>query len=162
MVALSDYSHENGVVLIFTCNHCPYAKAYEDRIIQLHKDYVGKGYPVLAVNSNDSLVVAQDSYSNMRLRAKEKHYPFPYLLDDNHKVQNQFGAQKTPHVFLLENKNNEFHVKYIGTIDDSPMNSEAVSIKYLSDAIEALIKGENPNPEVTKAIGCSIKVKKNT
>lgn len=158
-VSLSDYEKEKGVVVVFTCNHCPYAKAYEDRIIQLHNDYASKGFPVIAINPNDSSVVAGDSYSKMQERAKEKNYPFPYLLDDNHKTQYQFGATKTPHIFLLENKDNNFIVKYIGTIDDSPMDEDKVSVKYLGNAIEALLNGKKPDPEITKAIGCSIKVK---
>ena len=158
-VSLSDYTKEKGAVVIFTCNHCPYAKAYEDRIIQLHKDFAKKGFPVVAINPNDSSVVAEDSYSNMKKRAMEMKYPFPYLLDDNHKTQYYFGATKTPHVFLLENKGKDFYVKYIGTIDDSPRDPATVSVKYLANAIESVMTGKNPDPETTKAIGCAIKVK---
>ncbi len=158
-ISLSDYNSKKGVVLIFTCNHCPYAQAYEERIIQLHKDFADKGFPVIAVNPNDSAIVPADSYSNMIIRAEEKQYPFPYLLDDNHQTHKYFGATKTPHVFLLENKDNEFIVRYIGTIDDSPMDPSSVQTKYLANAIDALLSREKPDPEITKAIGCSIKIK---
>lgn len=159
-VSLSDYKNEKGVVVIFSCNHCPYVVAYEDRIIQLHKDYATKGYPVLTINSNDSTVVPGDSFSNMKKRAADKNFPFPYLRDVDHKTQKQFGAKKTPHVYLLKNTDGEFVVKYIGTIDDSPRDPSAVNVTYLANAIDALLNGSLPNPEVTKAIGCSIKIKK--
>ncbi|MGM0648536.1 MAG: thioredoxin family protein [Bacteroidota bacterium] len=157
-VSLEDYQNKKGVVVIFTCNHCPYAQAWEKRIIELHQDYAGKGYPVVAINPNDSNVVAEDSYSAMQQRAEEKNYPFPYLLDAKQDIFPAYGATKTPHVYLLENTNNEFIVRYIGAVDNNYKAADKVSETFLADAIDALIAGEKPDPESTKAIGCSIKV----
>ncbi|MCF8218616.1 MAG: thioredoxin family protein [Bacteroidales bacterium] len=157
-VSLEDYQDKKGVVVIFTCNHCPYAQAWEQRIIDLHQDYAGKGYPVVAINPNDSNVVAADSYTAMQQRAEEKNYPFPYLLDAKQNIFPAYGATKTPHVYLLENIDNEFIVRYIGAVDNNYKAADKVSETYLADAIDALIAGEKPEPESTKAIGCSIKV----
>lgn len=160
MVALSDYDNENGVVVIFTCNHCPFAKAWEQRIIELHNDFADKGFPVIAINPNDSTVVPSDSYSAMQKRAREKSFPFPYLLDADQTVFPAYGATKTPHVYLLENTSDGFVVRYIGAIDNNYKDESQVTETYLADAINALIAGNQPEPETTKAIGCSIKVAK--
>jgi peroxiredoxin len=158
MVALSDYAEENGVVVIFTCNHCPYAKAWEQRIIDLHKNFAAKGFPVIAINPNDSTVVPSDSYSAMQKRAQEKSFPFPYLLDADQSVFPAYGATKTPHVYLLENTSDGFVVRYIGAIDNNYKDESKVTETYLADAINALIENKAVSPELTKAIGCSIKV----
>lgn len=160
IVSLSDFEDEKGVVVIFTCNHCPYSVAYEDRIIALDKKYKELGYPVVAINPNDPISYPEDSFENMKKRAKEKGFTFPYIFDENQEVFPVYGAKKTPHVYLLENKDDGFYVAYIGAIDDSSKDPEAVEETYLANAIDALIAGKKPNPAVTKAIGCSIKVKK--
>ncbi len=160
MVALSDYESEKGVVVIFTCNHCPYSVAYEDRIIDLDKKYKKLGYPVIAINPNDPISYPEDSFENMKIRAEEKGFSFPYIFDEDQKVFPVYGAKKTPHVYLLENKGNEFYVAYIGAIDDNSKDADEVEDTYLADAIDALLAGERPDPSVTKAVGCSIKVKK--
>ena len=160
MVALSDYKDAKGAVVIFTCNHCPYAQAYEQRIIDLHKTYAAKGYPVIAINPNDPSVQPQDSYELMQQRAKDKGYPFAYLFDEGQLVYPKYGATKTPHVKKKKKRGADFMVEYIGTIDDNYKDAAAVKEKYLADAIDALIKGDKPTLVNTKAIGCSIKVKK--
>jgi peroxiredoxin len=159
MVSMSDFPDADGFVIIFTCNHCPFAKAYQDRIIQLDKKYKGKGYPVIAINPNDPEIVPEDSYENMKERAREKGYTFPYLFDESQKVYRMYGATHTPHVFLLKKENNELIVKYIGAIDDNYQDVNAVSQKFLENAIEALLSGTDPDPAFTKAIGCTIKDK---
>lgn len=160
MVSLSDFSSEKGVIVIFTCNHCPYSVAYEDRIIELDKKYKKLGYPVIAINSNDPVSYPEDSFENMKIRATEKGFTFPYIFDEKQKVYPVYGATKTPHVYLLENKNSKFEVAYIGAIDDSSKDASQVKKTYLADAIDALIAGEKPEPNLTKAVGCSIKAKK--
>lgn len=160
MVALSDYKDAKGAVVIFTCNHCPYAQAYEQRIIDLHKTYAAKGYPVIAINPNDPAVQPQDSYELMQQRAKEKGFPFAYLFDEGQKVYPKYGATKTPHVYLLQKRGADFMVEYIGTIDDNYKDESAVKEKYLANAIDALIAGKKLALTETKAIGCTIKVKK--
>ncbi len=156
MISLSDFEGAKGYIITFTCNHCPYAVMYEDRLIELHNKYAPLGYPVVAINPNDPSVQPADGYEEMIVRAEEKNFPFVYLFDDGQKVYPNYGATKTPHVFLLDK---DMTVKYIGAIDDSPRDADAVEVKYLENAIASLQKGENPNPSTTKAIGCSIKSK---
>ena len=160
LVALSDYKSEKGVIVIFTCNHCPYSVAYEDRIIALDKKYKELGFPVVAINPNDPISYPEDSFENMKIRAKEKGFTFPYIFDNDQEVYPVYGAKKTPHVYLLENKNNDFYVAYIGAIDDNSKDASAVEENYLANAVDALLAGERPDPSVTKAVGCSIKVRK--
>lgn len=156
MVSLKDYKNVKGYIVIFTCNTCPYAVMYEDRIIELHKKYESQGFPVVAINPNDPSVKAGDDFASMVTRAKEKNFPFKYLFDDGQKVYPAFGATRTPHVFLLDANR---YVRYIGAIDDNAQNPSDVSVKYLENAIDALKAGNNPDPSETKAIGCTIKVK---
>lgn len=156
MVSLKDYKGANGYIVVFTCNTCPYAVMYEDRIIELHKKYVKDGYHVVAINPNDPSVKAGDDFASMQARAKEKNFPFKYLFDEGQKVYPAFGATRTPHVYLLDANR---YIRYIGAIDDNAQNPSEVSVKYLENAIAALKAGNNPDPSETKAIGCTIKVK---
>lgn len=159
MVSLNSYSDQNGVIVIFTCNHCPYAKAYEQRIMDIDNEYRPQGYPVVAINPNDPSRVPEDSYENMQARAEEKDYPFPYLMDETQVTTKAYGAKKTPHVYLVTPGDGVWTVQYIGAIDDSPMDASSVGKEYLEDAIEALQNGESPEPSSTLAVGCSIKWK---
>ena len=154
MVSLTDYENVNGYIITFTCNHCPYAVMYEDRLMELHNTYAPQGYPVVAINPNDPAVQPADGFEQMVERAAEKNFPFAYLFDDGQEIYPQYGAKKTPHVFLL---NADRQVKYIGAIDDSPRDAAGVEVKYLENAIQALQAGGSPDPATTKAIGCSIK-----
>ena len=156
-VSLSDYEDEKGVIVIFTCNHCPYAQAWENRIIQIDKQFDPKGYPVVAIQPNDPKLQPEDSFENMKKRAKEKGYTFPYLIDETQEVYRTYGATKTPHVYLLENESNGFVVRYIGAIDDNYKDADQVKEKYLASAVNALLNDNQPSPQKTKAIGCSIK-----
>jgi len=156
MVSLSDYKNAKGYIVVFTCNHCPFAQMYEKRIIDLHKKYSKKGYPVIAINPNDPEVVPEDNFESMQKLSNKKKYPFAYLFDEGQKVYPKFGATRTPHVFILD-KNKV--VKYIGAIDDNAKDEAAVQIRYVEDAITALDAGKDPNPNTTKAVGCSIKKK---
>lgn len=159
-VSLADYDDAKGFIVIFTCNHCPYAKAYEDRIIAIDKKYKDMGYPVIAINPNDPELQPADSFEKMKERAKEKGFTFPYLIDDKQEIFPQYGATRTPHVYLLAKEKSGLVVKYIGAIDDNYSDESAVEETYLTNAVDALIDGEKPTPNFTKAIGCSIKVKK--
>jgi len=155
MVSLSDYPDAEGFIVIFTCNHCPYSKAYEDRIIDLNTKYKEKGFPVIAINPNDPEMQPEDSFEEMVIRAEEKEFNFPYLVDDG-TVYKDYGATRTPHTYLLKKEDNKYVVAYIGAIDDSRKEQE-VKEKYLENAIDAVIKGKNPDPDFTKAVGCGIK-----
>ena len=160
MVSLSDFPNKKGFIITFTCNHCPYAKAYEDRIIALDNKFDKEGYPVIAISSNDPGRVPEDSPVNMKKRAEEKNYPFPYLFDETQEVAKRFGAKKTPHIFIVTRESNgKLKVRYIGTIDDSPMDAADAKKHYVEDAIAAIEQGKDPNPAVTYAIGCTIKWK---
>jgi peroxiredoxin len=155
-ISLMDYHADQGLIVVFTCNHCPYAVFYEDRIIALHNTYAPQGYPVVAINPNDPAVQAQDSFEKMIERAKEKAFPFRYLFDEGQKVYPLYGATRTPHFFLLDQ---DRRVRYIGALDDNPKDAEAVEDTFLENAIQALMAGKSPDPVVTKAIGCTIKTK---
>lgn len=157
MVSLKDFKDAKGFVVIFTCNHCPFAKAYEDRIIAIDKKYKSLGYPVIAINPNNPDVQKDDSFDLMKKRAKEKGFTFPYLFDDGQKIYPQYGATKTPHVYLLQKTSKGNIVKYIGAIDDNYSDESAVKTKYLENAINSLLKDEEIAVKTTKAIGCSIK-----
>ena len=159
MYSLDAFRDARFLVIFFTCNHCPYAKAYESRVMDLDKNFASKGYPVLAINPNDPVSVPEDAPENMKKRATEMGYSFPYLFDATQQVAKDFGASRTPHVFLLKNTNGKFTVEYIGAIDDNTDEPAAVKTKYVEDAIAALKKGEKPAVNFTKAIGCTIKWK---
>ncbi len=156
-VSLKDYKDAKGYIVIFTCNHCPYAMAYEDRIIALDKKYKKLGYPVIAINPNNPAKQKDDSFDKMQVRAREKGFTFPYLLDEGQKIYPQYGATKTPHVYVLQKTSKGNVVKYIGAIDDNYEDEAAVKQKYVENAVNALLSGKEVSVKETKAIGCSIK-----
>ena len=158
-VSLADFEDAKGYIVVFTCNGCPYAKAYQDRIIALDKKYKAKGYPVVAINPNDVDLKSDDSMEAMKKRAQEKGFSFPYLKDANYEVFKTYGATRTPHIYLLKKESGDLVVKYIGTIDDNYQDASAVQEAYLANAVDALIAGKDPDPNSTKAIGCTIKQK---
>ena len=158
-VSLSDFKTAKGFIVVFTCNTCPYAVAYEDRVEALNKMYASKGYPVIAIMPNNTDVKPGDNMQAMKARAKAKGFTFPYLMDEGQKIYPQYGATKTPHVYVLEKTTEGNVVRYIGAIDDSARDESAVEERYLANAINAMMKGEDPDPSFTKAIGCSIKAK---
>ena len=157
MVSLADFEDAKGFILIFTCNTCPYSVAYEDRIIALDKAYKSKGYPVIAINPNDPAAIDGDGLADMKDRATEKGFSFPYLQDVGQQVYPQYGATKTPHVFVLQKEGNNNIVRYIGAIDDSSRKPNKVKKRYVEQAVDALLAGKSPSTTTTKAIGCSIK-----
>jgi peroxiredoxin len=157
MVSLADYKDAKGFIIVFTCNTCPYSVAYEDRIIALDKKYKSKGYPVIAINPNDPAAKSGDSMADMKVRAKEKGFTFPYLFDKGQKIYPQYGASRTPHVYILEKVGGKNIVQYIGAIDNSSRDESAVTEKFAEDAIDALLAGKKPEKTYTRAIGCSIK-----
>lgn len=158
MMSMTDAKNAKGFVLIFTCNHCPFSIAYEDRIIALDKAYKKKGYQVIAINPNDpSLEAAKDdSYELMQQRAKDKKFKFPYLFDEGQLVFPKFGATKTPDCFIVQKSAAGLKLVYKGAFDDNKEEKE-VKQKYIANAIDALLAGKAPEPAVTKAFGCGIK-----
>jgi len=158
MVSLSDFKDAKGFIVVFTCNTCPYAVAYEDRVEALNKKYADKGYPVIAIMPNNTDVKPGDNMEAMKARAKAKGFTFPYLMDEGQKIYPQYGATKTPHVYLLEKTKKGNVVKYIGAIDDNYKDASEVKTKYVENAVDALLKGKDIEVKETRAIGCTIKV----
>lgn len=162
LVSLRDenYNDAKGFIIVFTCNHCPFSKAYENRIIELNQKYSTSGYPVIAINSNNAEVSPEDSYDFMIKRAAEKEFKFPYLYDESQAIAKAYGANHTPHVFVLQKVGRDLIVKYMGAIDDNTDNPEEVTKYYVNDAINSLLAGEPVAVPSTKSIGCTIKWKK--
>ncbi|MEM8526693.1 MAG: thioredoxin family protein [Bacteroidota bacterium] len=155
MISLADFEEAKGFVINFTCNTCPFAVMYEERVAKLQDQLEAKGYPVINIMPNDISMKPGDSFENMQKRAKEVGYKY-YLIDAEQEVFKKYGAEKTPHIYLLDK---ELMVKYIGAIDDNAQDADGVTQNYVMDAIAAVEAGKNPDPNFTKAIGCSIKVK---
>ena len=159
IVSMSDYDNAKGYIVIFTCNHCPYSVRYEDRIIALDAKYRELGFPVIAINPNDPERQPEDSYLLMRERAKKKGFTFPYLIDETQEYAHVYGAARTPHVFVLLRESNSLIVKYIGAIDNNAKSEQLADKKYVEMAVDALLKGNDPKPDYTRALGCTIKWK---
>lgn len=159
-VSLQSAAGPAGAIVIFTCNHCPFSKAYEDRIIALHGKYAAQGLPVIAINPNDPTVQPEDNFDAMVQRAKDKKFPFVYAQDAGQEIAKAYGATRTPHVFLLKRNGKDFTVSYIGAIDNNPNEPESVSEKYLEQAADALLANKPITNNMTKSIGCGIKWKK--
>lgn len=157
-VSLSDFNDAKGFIIVFTCNTCPYAVLYEDRIEALNKKYASQGYPLIAIMPNNVQTKPGDSMNSMQQRAIDKGFTFPYLMDAGQKIYPQYGATKTPHVYILESTTRGPVVRYIGGIDDNYKDATLVKTNYVEDAIEALKKGNLIKQATTKAIGCSIKL----
>jgi len=142
------------LAVVFTCNHCPYAQAYEDRLIALAKHFDPEGVQFVLINSNDASQYPEDGFDEMKRRHDEKAYPFPYCLDASQSVAKAFGALCTPHCFVFDSRRT---LKYKGRIDDNWKDPQAVTEHNLRDAIAALVKGDEPPRHEANAIGCSIK-----
>lgn len=156
--SLSDFPDAKGHIVIFTCNSCPYAVAYEDRIIALDKKYKPLGYPVIAINPSGES--EQENLEAMKARAREKSFSFPYVSDADQKLYPVYGAVRTPHAFVLKKQDGKNIVKYIGAIDNNYENPEGVTDKYIEEAVDALLDGREVIRTRTVAIGCAIKPKK--
>jgi peroxiredoxin len=153
-ISTKDFETAKGFVIVFTCNTCPVAQKYEQRIIQLAEKLNDKEWPLIAINSNDEGMSPGDSFDKMQSRAKSKKYSFPYLHDESQSIVNAFGATKTPHFYVLDaNKK----IKYIGALDDNAEDVSAIKTRYVENAIGAIEKNQDPNPSFTRAVGCGIK-----
>lgn len=160
LVSLASLKKAKGYIVVFTCNTCPVAKAYEQRIIALNNEFSAKGYPVVAINPNDPGAQPGDAFDKMQDRAKDKGYKFPYLEDSNHVVTKQFGATRTPHVFVVQKTTEGNVIQYIGAIDNDSEGTNPQKEAYVKEAVNALLSGKKPAVNTTKAIGCTIKWKK--
>jgi peroxiredoxin len=160
LVSLADNKAAKGYIVVFTCNTCPFAKAYEDRIIALHTKYAPQGYPVVAINPNDATAAPGDSYAAMQKLAKDHKYTFAYLQDETQQVAHTYGATRTPHLYVLRREGTDFVVSYVGAIDDNSEDAKLVKTKYLENALTDIMAGKPAATSTTQAIGCGIKWKK--
>ncbi|MCS7049175.1 MAG: thioredoxin family protein [Verrucomicrobiae bacterium] len=153
-LSIADVRGEKGTLVIFSCNHCPFVVAWEERIAKLGNEFQKRGVGVIQINSNDPAKVPADSYEAMQKRAKDRGFEFPYVVDADSSVARAFGATRTPEVFLF---NAEGKLVYHGAIDDNHRDANAVKAHYLRDALEALVTGKEITTKTTKAVGCTIK-----
>lgn len=159
-ISFAGFPKAKGYIVVFTCNTCPYAMAYEQRIIDLNKKFAPLGYPVIAINPNDPAASEADSFEEMQKLAKKKKYAFPYLFDKGQIVTNVYGAMKTPHIFIVSNTAKGYVIEYTGAIDNDTEGIKATRTRYAEDVIASLMKNEKPAVTATKAIGCTVKRKK--
>jgi len=159
-ISFATFQDARGYIVVFTCNTCPVAKAYEQRIIELNNKYAPIGYPVIAINTNDPQVSPGDSFELMMERAKAKKYAFPYLFDEGQKITTEYGARNTPTVFLVKHAKDGNVIVYTGAIDNDPEEDKSDRTKYLEMAVSAVQQGKDPEVASTKAIGCSVKRKR--
>lgn len=153
---LESFSDRNALLVIFSCNHCPYVQAYEGRIKDIQNEYAEKGLQVVAINSNDDENYPEDSYEEMVKRAREQGFNFPYLRDDTQETAKAYSAAHTPQLFLFDG---DRKLVYTGKIDDNWQEPEKVQNQYLRDALDELLAGEEISVPETFAIGCTIKWK---
>jgi peroxiredoxin len=151
-----DFHGVDAFLVMFICNHCPYVKAIEDRLIQLGRSFAGKSVRMIAVSSNDAAKYPEDSFANLKARALEKNYPFPYLFDETQEAARAFGAVCTPDFFLYDRS---MKLCYRGRLDDSWKDAGGVQSQELHGAIESLLSGSKPSEVQTPSMGCSIKWK---
>jgi peroxiredoxin len=154
--SLADYADKEVVVLAFSCNHCPYVRAWEDRMIQIQADYADQGVQLLAINANDAQKYPDDSFPKMQERAQTKNFNFPYLHDESQEVARFYGAERTPEFFVFDSGG---ILKYHGALDDNYDDPQAVQHQYLRDALEAVLAGQAPAVMETPPVGCTIKWK---
>lgn len=159
-VSLSGFEDAKGFIVVFTCNTCPVVVQYESRIADLHKEFSDKGYPVIAINSNDKNVSPGDSFDEMKKRAENKGFGFEYLYDESQVVAKKYGATNTPHVYVLTKESGNLKTEYVGAIDNNADDASKASKHYVKDAVNALLKGEQVPVTGTKAVGCGIKWRK--
>ena len=158
-VSFASFPKAKGYIVVFTCNTCPYAIGYEQRIIDLDNKFRPQGYPVIAINPNDPEASTADTFDKMQELAKSKKYPFPYLFDAGQKVTDQYGAKRTPHLFIVSKTAKGNVVEYVGAIDNDPEGTKADKTKYAEDVIAALKSNQKPAITQTKEIGCTVKRK---
>jgi len=159
IVETEQFKNDKGLIVVFTCNHCPYAVANEDRLINLHEKFQSRGFPLVAICSNDANKYPQDSLDNMIIRAKEKDFKFPYLRDESQEIAKNYNAVKTPHAYVLLWENDMLKVVYDGAIDDNWESQSNVKIAYVEQVVDAIINNEVPPVNKTTPVGCTIKWK---
>ncbi|HID91192.1 TPA: thioredoxin family protein, partial [Candidatus Bathyarchaeota archaeon] len=151
--SLDDFKDKKVIIVMFSCNHCPTVKAYESRFVELQRDYGDKGVALIAINPNDDKRYPEDSFENMKIRAKERGFNFPYLRDESQEVARAYGAERTPEVFVFDERR---ILRYHGRIDDNVYEPDQVRRSYLRDALDAILEGSEVPLEETEPVGCTI------
>jgi len=158
-LSIAEARGAKGTLVVFTCNACPWAKAWHSRIVSLGNRYAKQGIGVIAINSNDPGVVAEDDYPVMQANAKRSKMAFPYVVDATSDVARAFGATRTPEAYLFDH---EGRLVYHGTIDDNAKQPGKVKARYLEEAVHAVVDGHEIAQAETKALGCGIKFRTKT
>ena len=151
---LASFADKAALVVVFTCNHCPYAKACEDRLVAIQRDYAERGVQLVAINPNDAVNYPDDSFDAMRVRAAEKNFNFPYLHDESQQVARAYDAACTPDVFVF---NADRRLVYNGRIDDNWQEPDKVTRRDLRAVLDATLAGTSVDFEHVPSMGCSIK-----
>ena len=154
--SLANFADAKILIAVFSCNHCPYVVGSEDRMLQLHVDYGPRGVAMIAINSNETENHPTDSFEHMVERARDKGFSFPYVRDESQEVALAYGALRTPHYFVFDEKRT---LRYTGRMDDDPRQQGQETTRELRDALDALLNGEGPAAPVTNPIGCNVKWK---
>ena len=153
---LSGLADSKAVAVVFNCNHCPYAQAWEGRLISTQHDYADQGLAMVIISSNDANALPADGFDRMKKRAEAKGYPFPYLYDESQGVARAYGAERTPEIFLFDQ---DRRMRYHGALDDNYERPEDVKVGFFRDAVESILSGREVPVAETKPIGCTIKWK---
>lgn len=155
-VSLRNYPKAKGFILVFTCNHCPFAKLYPPRLNQLNKRFGPLGVPLIAISSTDTTVYEEDGFPEMVAKARNEKFNFPYLFDSKQEVAKAYGAQKTPHAYVIWKENDNWVVKYDGAIDNNGAEPAKVTESFVADAVESLLAKKEVRTKKTLSIGCQI------
>jgi peroxiredoxin len=154
-ISLSDYKNAKGFIIVFTCNHCPFAKLYSQRFNDLNTKYSSLGVPLLAINSMDTAMYEDESFINMKNKSTTEIFNFPYLCDNMQTVGKNFGADHTPHAYVIWKENNKWKIKYSGAIDDNGEEPKKAT-PYVANAVTELLENKQVSMPVTVSVGCKI------
>lgn len=160
MMSPADYPEAKGFIVVFTCNHCPFAKLYPPRLNQLFRQFSPLGVPLIAISSTDTVEYEDDGFLQMVQKARLENFEFPYLMDDRQELARQFGAQKTPHAYVIWKIQGKWQIKYDGAIDDNGANPGQVKKSYVKEAVESLLSDKPVKEARTASIGCQIYFRK--
>jgi peroxiredoxin len=155
-VALTQYTQAKGFIVVFTCNHCPFAKLYSKRLNALNAKYAPMGVPLLAINSIDTLVYSNENLQAMAIEARKRQYDFPYLWDADQQIAKQFNAQHTPQAFVIWKTENAWQIQYSGAIDNNGAEPQKATQNYVSNAINDLLNFKPVAKPLTESFGCKI------
>lgn len=152
--SLGSFKDATLLIVLFTCNHCPYVIGSEERMIKFYNDYKDKGVAMIGINSNETQGHPTDAFDHMVIHAKEKGFAWPYVRDESQEIALKYGALRTPHYYVFDQ---DRKLRYTGRMDDNPRNPGKETTHELRDAVDALLAGKKPPVEITNPIGCNVK-----